>query len=279
MGRGSAARRGRGSIPPFNTAIVNGFNYLFGEKIKLGAWTEYLRMRAQLLDFNATHHAHLSTDLGAVAGLLFEIGSKRLIVGGPQFASEQDREKFVQESTKRHKQVQAEAQEENLHTEMQHHLLRVGRALGCDVMTAINDRSRLCQGEKLSFLCLEQHPELPVPADVAATVRLIDVVWYAPGTNRVVAAFEVEKSTSIYSGILRLTDLAFSLPEHEAALYLVVPDAREKEVLAQLTRPAIRAAGATIHYILFSDLRQHCDALCKFGDSPAALRKIARTAP
>lgn len=102
------------------------------------------------------------------------------------------------------------------------------------------------------------------------------MVWYAPGTGRVVAAFEVEKSTSIYSGILRLTDLAFSLPEHETALYLVVPDGREKEVQAQLTRPAIRAAGATIHYLLFSELRQHCEALCKFEDSPAAVRKIAR---
>ncbi|MFC7670608.1 hypothetical protein ACFQT0_26915 [Hymenobacter humi] len=117
---------------------------------------------------------------------------------------------------------------------------------------------------------------MPVPADVASTIRLIDIVWFAPGTSRVVAAFEVEKSTSIYSGILRLTDLAFSMPENETALYLVVPDAREKEVRAQLSRPAIRAAGATIHYILFSELRQHCEALCKFGDSPAAMRKIAR---
>ena len=160
---------------------------------------------------------------------------------------------------------------------MQHHLLRIGKALGCDVTTAINDRNRLCGGQKLSFLCLDQHPELPVPADVASTIRLIDIVWFAPGTSRVVAAFEVEKSTSIYSGILRLTDLAFSMPENETALYLVVSDAREKEVLAQLSRPAIRAAGATIHYIRFSELRQHCEALCKFGDSPAAMRKIARS--
>ncbi|MDQ2770455.1 MAG: hypothetical protein M3Y54_08150, partial [Bacteroidota bacterium] len=37
------------------------------------------------------------------------------------------------------------------------HLLRIGKALGCDVTTAINDRNRLCQGQKLSFLCLDQH--------------------------------------------------------------------------------------------------------------------------
>lgn len=169
--------------------------------------------------------------------------------------------------------MQSEAHEENQHTEMQHHLLRIGKALGCDVTMAINDRNPLCRDQKLSFLCLEQHPELPVPADVASTIRLIDIVWFAPGTSRVVAAFEVEKSTGIYSGILRLTDLAFSMPENATVLYLVVPDAREKEAQAQLSCPAIRAAEATIHYILFSELRQHCEALCKFGDSPAATRQ------
>lgn len=164
-------------MPPFNTAIVNGFNYAFKEKVKLGSWSEYLRLREQLLAFNATHRPHLSTDLGAAAGMLFEIGVKRLITGDQQFASPEDQAKLSQEANKRHREVQAEAQEENLHTEMQHHLLRVGKALGCDVMTAINDRSRVCQGQKLSFLCLDQHPTLPVPADVGATIRLIDVVW------------------------------------------------------------------------------------------------------
>lgn len=118
------------------------------------------------------------------------------------------------------------------------------------------------------------HPELPVPADVASIIRLIDIVWFAPGTSWVVAAFEVEKSTSIYRGILRLTDLAFSMLENDG---FVPGRAREKEVQAQLSQPAIRAAGTIIHYILFSELRQHCEALCKFDDSPAAMHKIAKS--
>jgi type II restriction enzyme len=54
-----------------------------------------------------------------------------------------------------------------------------------------------------------------------------------------------------------------------------LPEAHEKKVQAQLPRRAIRAADATIYYILFSELRQHCEALCKFGDTPTAMRKIA----
>ncbi len=37
-------------IPPFNTAIVNGFNYLFNDKVKLGSWQEYIRMREIIME-------------------------------------------------------------------------------------------------------------------------------------------------------------------------------------------------------------------------------------
>jgi type II restriction enzyme len=32
-------------MPPFNTAIVNGYNALSGARAKLGSWSEYLAMR------------------------------------------------------------------------------------------------------------------------------------------------------------------------------------------------------------------------------------------
>jgi type II restriction enzyme len=86
----------------------------------------------------------------------------------------------------------------------------------------------------------------------------------------------VEKSTSIYSGILRLTDLSYTIADDDEVFYLIVPDKREKDVVAQLSRPAIKQNKVMIKYILFSDLRQHCDALCKFGDSHLIMEKIAR---
>lgn len=92
-----------------------------------------------------------------------------------------------------------------------------------------------------------------------------------------IAAFEVEKSTSIYSGILRLTDLSYSMTNEDQVIYLVVPDNREKDVVLQLTRPAIKKANVAIKYICFSNLRQHCDALCKFGDSHHIMDKIAKS--
>jgi len=41
-------------IPPFNTAIINGFNFLFKDKKKLGSWSEYLRLREVMIDTNVS---------------------------------------------------------------------------------------------------------------------------------------------------------------------------------------------------------------------------------
>lgn len=63
--------------PPFNTAIVNGYNALTGAKVRLGRWPDYLAMRAGMLKLNAEYRDLLSNDLGAIAALLFDIGTGR----------------------------------------------------------------------------------------------------------------------------------------------------------------------------------------------------------
>lgn len=50
-------------FPPFNTAMVNGFNTLFQTKMKLGSWESYLAMRETIIEANAALGV-LSKDLG-----------------------------------------------------------------------------------------------------------------------------------------------------------------------------------------------------------------------
>lgn len=265
-------------IPPFNTAIVNGFNYLFRDNKKLGSWTEYLKMREVIIQVNADNKALLSNDLGAIAGLLFEIGCKNIIIEG-QVLSEDEKSKLLKQYDRRHKEVLSEKHEEDLHTEMQFHLLKVGKALGYDAIAAANDRGK-CYGEvNFTFISLNQFPEMRLDKETLGTIQLIDVIWFEKNSNKPICAFEVEKSTSIYSGILRLSDLAISFTEHQTSLFIIIPDNREKEVVMQLSRPSIKSSNVMIKYILFSDLREHCDALCKFGDSHKILEKIAKSIP
>jgi type II restriction enzyme len=77
---------------------------------------------------------------------------------------------------------------------------------------------------------------------------------------------------------LRLTDLSYTIADGDEIFYLIAPNSREKDVQMQLLRPAIRNNKVKIKYILFSDLRQHCDALCKLGDSHLIMEKIAKEA-
>jgi type II restriction enzyme len=266
-------------VPPFNTAIVNGFNALFGEKKKLGSWTSYLEMRETIVRTNELVRTELSKDLGAFAGLLFEIGTARLIIDGNAnavLAAESDRARKAAHA--RHQDVIADQREDSEHTRLQHLLIKLGRALNYEVHVARNDRHRSCAGEAFALLTAESLPRWDWPSEVVDTVSLIDVLWLRHDTHEVVCAFEVEKSTSIYSGILRLEDLARSLPRRGAHFYLVAPESREREVLAQLARPAFRRdlADIPLGYLRAGEFAGHCDALCRFGQDYTVLRKLAR---
>src|SRR6266498_1837989 len=269
-------------VPPFNTAMVNGFNALFSDKKKLGSWESYLEMREVIVHTNADVRDQLSKDLGAFAGLLFEIGAGRLMVSGNiEAVLQAEKAKAEKAAKSRHADVLAEHKAESEHTQIQYLLIKIGRALKYDVYVARNDRHRSYDGQAFSLLTIPALPPMNWPPDVMDTTSLIDVIWLEPGTKEIVSAFEIEKSTSIYSGILRMEDLARSIPECTCHFYLVAPDQREKEVMAQFVRPAFRAtlADIALAYIPFNDLTTHCDALCKFGDDHTILRKIARSGP
>lgn len=263
-------------LPPFNTAIVTGFNKLFGDKKTLGSWQSYLQMREMIIRTNEEHKKELSSDLGAIAGLLFDIGVGKLDAGESVMSTE-ERNKVAKLLQKRHTEIMSENEEEDLHTEMQYHLLKIGNSLGYDVAVATNDRSKSFADNKFSFLSLSELPEMNVDQETFNTINLIDVLWLKKGTNKIISAFEVEKSTSIYSGILRLSDLALSASEEMQALFLVAPNQREKEVVQQLRRPAIKGNRVAIQYILFADLREHCDAICKFGSGHHVMEKISKS--
>tara|TARA_R110001592_G_scaffold234170_1_gene491805 strand:- start:4967 stop:6211 length:1245 start_codon:yes stop_codon:yes gene_type:complete len=264
-------------FPPFNTAILNGFNFLFKDKKKLGSWTEYLKIRETLKETNNKHKNKLSNDFGAIAGLCFEIGSQKMLIGNDEYLSEAERAKFEKNIVKRQKQIQEEKMEENLHNEMQYHLLKIGTSLGFDVTPASNDKSKSYNGQNFSFISLNKFPELETDKGTQNTIKLIDVLWFEKDTNKIIGAFEVEKSTSIYSGILRLSDLHFSIGSGNEVFYIIIPDSREKDVILQLNRPVIKNSKINIKYILFSELRTNCDAICKFGTDYSIMEKIAKS--
>ncbi|MBA3911209.1 MAG: type II restriction endonuclease [Rhodobacter sp.] len=273
-------------VPPFNTRIVEGYNRLTGAKVKLGSWPQFLAMRAGIIDINHRFRDLLSNDLGAIGALLFDIGSDRYPApprDNADAAAFADRLRAARDAAAALTPAEIRSEkDEASHSEVQSWLRDLGHALGYRVWIAANDRGRLHAGEPLGRGCLDALPGPLATAPGAEAVRLIDVLWLSPDADRVAAAFEVEHSTSIYSGVCRMLDLALGHadPQAEGGLFLVAPDAREAEVRAQLARPAFaRIADLKIGWLPYGELARHRDAIARFGEGLKAIRAITRPLP
>jgi type II restriction enzyme len=271
-------------VPPSNTAIVKGYNALTGARVRLGRWDDYLAMRTGMLALNTRHRGSLSNDLGAIAGLLFDVGSGRYPApplvddAAARAAWAEDLARVREEARRSSRAVESARESDRTHTEVQGWLRDLGLALGFSVWIAANDRSRSYAGGTLCDGCLED-----LPADVAAApgsdaVRLIDVLWIDRELRRVTAAFEVEHTTSIHSGIVRLLDLALGAQAVTAhGLFLVAPDDREEEVRAQLRRPAFsRVADLNVRYLPYGELEQNRETMARFGRGLKPIEAVAR---
>jgi hypothetical protein len=121
------------------------------------------------------------------------------------------------------------------HTRMQWMLSCLGRKAGAKVWVPLSDQSRVSR----SFEFKDFEPRLSSGLDTQAKyVENIDVVWKEE--FRLDAAFEVENSTSIYSGLLRFSDLIAVAPNTIYPLFIVAPRERKGRVVDQARRPTFR---------------------------------------
>jgi hypothetical protein len=168
------------------------------------------------------------------------------------------------------------------HTEIQHALLTLGRDMGFDLWVARNDRSRVWNKIKLGDLD-GMVEVLPTQFNEATnrTIELIDVLWLKG--NSIVAAFEVECTTSIYSGLLRMSDLMALQPNLAIELFLVAPDERRDKVENELLRPTFKLRDKPLSQVCgflgFDGLTEKVAGIRKLGLAsslkPEFLRKAA----
>jgi hypothetical protein len=151
------------------------------------------------------------------------------------------------------------------HTKIQWLLLKLGNDMGLDVWVAKNDQNREFNGHKFTDLP-HFKKEIPLTFDEASnrTIKHIDVVWLKG--NAIKAAFEIESTTSIYSGLLRLADLIAMQPNIAIPLFIVAPDVRRDKVIAEVNRP------------VFSKLPKPMSDLCKYISFSSLQKKILEIA-
>jgi len=121
------------------------------------------------------------------------------------------------------------------HLRMQWMLLNLGRKAGSKVWIPANDQGRIQQ--QYHFNEFEQDFTAGIDAQTRY-VENIDVVWKEE--FRIDAAFEIENSTSIYSGLLRFSDLTLVAPNTIYPLFIVAPRDKRNRLVEQLRRPTFQ---------------------------------------
>jgi hypothetical protein len=170
----------------------------------------------------------------------------------------------------------------SVHTEIQYLLLKLGADMGFDVHVARNDQSRMWKGQRLGDMP-RRREQLPQQFDPVTnqTIELIDVLWL--DGNAIVAAFEIESTTSIYSGLLRMSDLLARQPNISVPLFLVAPDERREKVIQQVNRPTFERMKPPLvevcRYISFEGLREVLTAAHDYVSflKPAWLQTISES--
>jgi hypothetical protein len=145
------------------------------------------------------------------------------------------------------------------HGEVQARLIDLGAKMGYRVFLARNDRSRIFDGQRLGDrAAVIEH--LPLAFDAATTriVELIDVIWLRE--NSIAAVFEVESTTSVYSGLLRMSDLLAMQPNLVIPIFIVAPETRRDKVMREVNRPTFKRLNHPLdsltRFISFESLRE-----------------------
>lgn len=143
------------------------------------------------------------------------------------------------------------------HVKKQYQLLRIGLKAGIDVWIPKADQPRIRE----DFGITEFNQEFTTGIDVPVKyVENIDVVWKEE--FRIHAAFEIEHSTAIYSGLLRFSDLKIIAPNSLYDLIIVAPEDRRARVRDQVERPTFKRVnfGSDVRFLPYESVDE-VDAL------------------
>ncbi|MDD1416658.1 hypothetical protein MEN41_19160, partial [Dolichospermum sp. ST_con] len=157
-------------------------------------------------------------------------------------------------------------------------LAKLGQKLSGAVWIARGNHSKLWDNEKLGSYSIDALPHLAMGNPAQNIVEYIDVVWLR-GDNQVAAAFEVECSTSIYSGLLRLADLVALSSNLSFPVYIILPKSRVREVKKELSRPCFKSLklDKKCRWIFIEDLLKDWKAIIKFGTDLEAISGLSHT--
>lgn len=114
-------------------------------------------------------------------------------------------------------------------------LAQIGARMGMSIWIPRADRGGVLREWKNGNEHLIERLPLNYDDTTLRTIEQIDVLWLRG--RSIVRAFEVEHTTSVYSGILRMADLLALQPNMDIKLHIVAPAAKREKVFQEIRRP------------------------------------------
>lgn len=138
----------------------------------------------------------------------------------------------------------------------------IGSKMGLRIWIPRNDRSAVLEEWRDDNSPILDLLPLNYDETTLKTIERIDVLWLR--ARSIVRAFEVEHTTSIYSGMLRMADLLALQPNMDIKLHIVAPSSRREKVFQELRRPVFSLLdrgplSESCSYISYDSLRELSD--------------------
>lgn len=147
------------------------------------------------------------------------------------------------------------------HLKAQYILKEIPHLIGENIQPFIakNDKNKLYKGEQLSKNSLNEFPDYNIDKDLKKHLSLIDVIWFQ--NDKPIKCFEVETTTSVYSGILRCADVLTSIETISTEIYIVTTKSRKNKITKELNRPIFKKIGLSFicKVIFIEDLEKLYD--------------------
>ncbi len=120
-------------------------------------------------------------------------------------------------------------------------IAQIGARMGMSIWIPRSDRGGVLKEWKVEPQPLLERLPLSYDDTTLRTIEQIDVIWLRG--RSIVRAFEVERTTAVYSGILRMADLLSLQPNMDIKLHIVAPVAKREKVLQEIRRPVFSLFG------------------------------------
>jgi hypothetical protein len=133
--------------------------------------------------------------------------------------------------------IEPKAPEARLSFQIQAKLAEIGAIMGFKIWVPRVDRGRVRELVQQDYRAAFLEDDLPFTYkdSTLETIEQIDVLWIKRGS--IERAFEVEHSTAVYSGLLRMADLLALQPNINIRLHIVAHEDRRDKVFHEMQRP------------------------------------------